>query len=345
MTPREFEKICKNRTLSGCYLFCGEEEQRKSECLFAARRALFEEGDDPLNRVVLTPDGRDLFTALAEQIASLPFFSDRKLVEVHSVNYMKLPKSQLETLEMILQTLSDHEECVVILYAENAELAAYRTAKKKSEAFETLEGCLTPVFFERAGHAELRDRLLRLFSENGVAVSPSTAESLIDYCSEDLLVLLREADKLICYTRSTGRNAVDPADIQRVCCGKRIFGAYDFTDALMAGNPVKAYRILKELKDRKEAPQNIMGSIIDLIGNMLTVRTLVDAGRSKAEIARLTGMHEYPVEKYMNAVRKRSAARLKKALDVCMDADLKIKSSSLDDYLVLDKLVIRMSRV
>ncbi|MBQ9468285.1 MAG: DNA polymerase III subunit delta [Clostridia bacterium] len=345
MTAKEFFKLCRTGSPSGCYLFYGQEEYAKKEALFALRRTLFEGGDDPFNRVMLDGTAPDLFDALAGQIALLPVFAEKKLVEVHSFNFVKAPKSALDDLCTVLSELKYHEECVVVLYAESGEFEAFRSYKKPSDAYTLFEHAVQYVAFDPLSGQELSDRVRRQCAERGVTCTPEQASALIDFCSDDLSTLKNETEKLICYTLFTGRTAVDAADIPEVCCGTHTYGDYDFTDALMASDAKTAYRILSKMKDRKVAPESILGGVLDQLANMYTVRTMLDRGSALPEIVRLTGMKEFRVKKYAFAVRNRRAQRLKKALGVCMEADLQIKNSPLDKYTVIDKLVLRMSRV
>jgi DNA polymerase III delta subunit len=70
---------------------------------------------------------------------------------------------------------------------------------------------------------------------------------------------------------------------------------------------------------------------------------LLDSGENEWSIAKKTGMHEYRVGIYKKSAMKRNMLRLKKLLALCCEADIKLKSTSLDDYSVLDKLVILAS--
>ena len=99
------------------------------------------------------------------------------------------------------------------------------------------------------------------------------------------------------------------------------------------------------MKARKQKPENILGSVVDTLAGMYTVKTLTEEGMRIEEISEKTGMHAYRAEKFRQAAAGKSSARLEKALTLCMDADLKIKNSPLDNYTVLDRLVLRLCRL
>ncbi len=344
MTPKEFQKICKTGSLKGGYLFFGEEEYLKSRCLFMARKSILGE-DDPFNHVKISGESGDCVSALAEQICALPVFAPQKLVEVHSLNYQKMGQGEFDNLAELLKELPEHEECVVILYAAVNEFDPGRLPKAPSAAYKKLSSAVTPVQFSYETPVGLTAWVCKHFAAMQVSCSPETAGKMIEFCSKDMFTLSSEIDKLACYTLQKGKNTVDPCDIEIVCCGRNIEGAFDFTEALLSGKSEEAVRLLSGMRARKERPENILGGIVDTLSGMYTVRCLCEKGMRNDEISLNTGLHAFRVEKFRKATAGKSSARLEKALALCMDADLKIKNSAVNSYTVLDRLVMRLCRV
>ena len=354
LSAKDFTKECKAGTLCGAYLFFGEEEYLKNHCLHAARRALFgEEEDDPFNRTVISGEDDGWLEALAEQVSSMPMFAEKKLIELHAVPYNKLTEKEFEELFDLLRVQNESEDSVLILYAESGEFDAGPVKKKPSELYKRFdklnknksEDIVKTVFFDYETPAALNSWVVRHFAASGVSCTPETAAKIIEYCSKDMYALSGETDKLICYTLADGRTAVRAEDIEKVCCGKQIDGAFDFTDALMNGGSARACRLLSNMKEKRVKPEIILGGVVDTLGNMFTVKTLSDGGLTAEQIEAKTGLHHYRVQALLCAVRQKKTARLQRALGLCMEADLQIKSSALDDYTVLDKLVMRLCRV
>ena len=349
MTPKDFQKLCKTGGLCGAYLFFGEEEYLKNHCLHLARASLFgPDEDDPFNRVVISAEGaRDagFLNALTEQLSSLPMFGEKKLIELHGVNYGKLPPADLNALLSLLREQKDSQDSLLILYAESGEFDAGELPRRPSALFRSFDAAVVTLHFAHAAPAALNAWVIRRFSASGVSCTQSCAEALIGYCSEDLSTLACETEKLICYTLAANRTQVDPRDIETVCCGKSIDGAFEFTDALMRGDGVSAQRLLSHMKAARQAPESILGGVVSTLTNMFTVKLLRDEGTSCDEIARKTGLHEMRVKRLDLAVKSKKLARIESAMKLCMDADLEIKSTALDSYTVLDRLVVRLCRV
>ena len=349
MTSKDFQKLCKSGDLHGAYLFFGEEEYVKNRCLHMARAAIFGESeDDPFNRVMIcceTERDTSFLETLAGEVYSLPMFGEKKLIELHGVNYNKLGDDDLDRLLALLREQKQSEDSALILYAENAEFDAGQLPKKPSALFKSFDAVIPTVSFFYETPAALNGWVIRHFAASGVTCSSFTAAKIIDYCSKDMFSLANETDKLICFTLAAGKNTVDESDIERVCCGKSIDGSFAFTDALMRGDGTAATRLLSHMKADRERPESILGGVIDTLGNMYTVKLLRDEGLTLDEIKQKTGLHEYRVKNYAAAVLNKKTARLEGALRLCMEADMKIKVSSLDDYTVLDRLVVRLCRV
>lgn len=345
MTAKEFQRTIKNGFVKGGFLFFGEEEYTKQRCLQALRRSIVGEEDDPFNHVKMTVEKSGWMTALAEEIGVLPMFAEKKLVELHSLDYGGLSPSDLDDLCTLLSELSDYPECVLVLYATPDEFDAGRLPKSPSAAYKKLSAVITPIEFSYESTAGLNAWVCKHFLADGILCKQTTAAALIDFCSKDMFTLANEIDKLTMYTLSKGRTEVNEVDIRYVCCGKNISGAFDFTDALLAGRSEQALRLLSEMKLRRDRPEIILGGVVDTLSGMLAVKTFAESGMRNDEIAKAMNIHVYRVEKYRDATVSRSVSRLSKAMMLCIEADEKIKSSGINNYTVLDRLVMRLTRV
>lgn len=344
MTPKEFQKICKEGRLRGGYLFFGEEDYTKSRCLALVRSTVLEE-EDPFNHVKISGEDSGWFEETANQIVSLPVFAPKKLVELHGLNCRKADGGGYEKLAELLKELEGHEECVFILCLSSDEFDPGRLPKSPSAAYRKLSAVLTPVQFSYETPAGLNGWVCRHFAAEGLSCTPATAARLIEFSSRDMFTLSSETAKLAAYTLQKGRASVDPADIEYVCCGRNIEGAFDFTDALLRGKSDQALRLLSGMKARRERPENIFGGVVDTVSNMYTVKFLSEAGMRREEISAKTGLHPFRVERFKESAAGKSLGRLEKALELLTDADLKIKSSAINSYTVLDRLVMRLCRL
>ena len=345
MTANDFMKLSAGQ-ISGCYLLFGEEEYTKLSCLTHLRSLMFgQTGDDPFNhhKIVCTEAGWE--ERLTNAVDTLPVFAEQKLVELHSLSFTALPDSQLSALLEIFEQTKQSDDTILVVYALSDELSIGKSAKKPSAQFQKLTAVLTAVSCDRQTPGRLAGWVGRHFSAEGVVASALVCQELVDKCGTDMFLLANEVKKLAYYTLSKGEKNVTAEDIEIVCCAGKDVGAFDFTNAIVNGDAPKAMQLLTDMHRRKEKPELVLSNIIDTLIGMYLVKRLTEAGKKTAEIAKETGLHEFRVKLYSQSIASKSHKRLQKALDLCAEADSKIKSTALDNYTVLEILVLRLCRV
>lgn len=177
----------------------------------------------------------------------------------------------------------------------------------------------------------------RHFTANGVRADSAVCASLIEYCGTDMYRLAAETDKISWYVLSHGRDTVEPEDIKPVAVADTDFDSFAFTNAIMQNDRASALVILSEMKRRRTEPTVIMGEVIRVVCDMLTVRTLSESGATPAEIASKLKIHEYRVKLCLR--NGGNTVRQKKVLALCADADEALKRSMQNGYAVIEQLI------
>ncbi len=345
MTANDFMKTAVDH-IGGGYLFFGDEEYTKLSCLTRLRTGLFgESGDDPFNhhKIVCTEGGWE--DRLLNAMDSLPVFAEKKLVELHSLSFGNLSDAQLTALLEIFMQAKHSDDTILAVYTLSEELNAGRLPKSPSALYKKLTAVLEPVHCERQTPGRLAGWVGRHFTAEGVIASALVCQEVVDKCGTDMFMLANEVQKLAFYTLAKGEKNVSVEDIDIVCCTGKESGAFDFTNAIMDGNAARALELLTDMHRRKEKPEIVLAGIIDTLVNLYLVKRLTEAGKKPPEIAKETGLHEYRVKLYSQSTTGKSVKRLQKALELCTDADRKIKSTALENYTVLEILVLRLCRV
>lgn len=345
MTANDFMKLSAGQ-IRGCYLLFGEEEYTKLSCLTRLRTLLFgETGDDPFNhhKIVCTQTGWE--EQLTNAVDTLPVFAEQKLVELHSISFTSLPDSQLSALLEIFEQTKKSDDTVLVVYALSDELNIGKTSKSPSAQFKKLTAVLEPIQCDRQTPGRLSGWVGRHFTAEGVVASALVCQELVDKCGTDMFLLANEVKKLSFYTLAKGEKNVSVEDIELVCSTGKDVGTFDFTNAIVDGNAPKALQLLTDMHRRKEKPEIVLGGIIDTLIGMYLVKRLAEAGKKPAEISKETGLHEFRIKLYSQSVASKSSKRLQKALELCSEADGKIKSTGLDNYTVLEILILRLCRV
>jgi DNA polymerase-3 subunit delta len=237
----------------------------------------------------------------------------------------------------VLATLPQYEYNVLILYTE-AEEVDLGTPKKPSALLTKLSEAVTPVLFRRETPARLASWIAKHFAAEQIVAPPSTVDLLLNRCGCDMYLLSSEIEKLAWYLKSQGREHLTEADVKTVTSEVKEIAAFDLADAILDGKAENALSILNEMKRRKERPEIILGGIARVIGDLVVIKTLTDSGMTFAAVAAKLKKSEYQVSLYAKNASRRDAVRLHAMLERCYEADLRIKSTQIDSYTVLDRL-------
>ena len=96
------------------------------------------------------------------------------------------------------------------------------------------------------------------------------------------------------------------------------------------------------MKLRKEKPEYVLSSVSRICSELLSARILTDAGKSPQEVADKMGMHIYPATLRINAASKKGLAALERAVTLCSETDVKIKTSRLEPYTAIEMLILSL---
>ena len=349
MTPTEFGKIIKE-DMHGVFLFYGEEQYLKQHYFSIIKKKIRPDDDDSVSI-----SGEDLtLTELGQRImdiASMPSMDmNTRLVIVYDINWnlAKLDKDKekdnedLAFFESCLTELSSFDDTVVIIDT-RPEYFNAGTEKKPSKLLERLNKVLSSVAFAKETPAKLAVWVQKHFSAHKLNASPAVCNYIITYCGRDMTTLNHEITKLAAYVLQKGGDTVTENDVRTVSSSVNEIETFDFSNAILSGNSERAFSILSDMRLHKEKPELIMGSIISVYNNLYTVKTLLDAGMMLPEIVKTTGMREYQAQLYTSRASRLGKKGLEKAMELCREADIKIKSRNIDCYDTIDILLIKLS--
>ena len=198
------------------------------------------------------------------------------------------------------------------------------------------------VEFPRQTPSRLAAWAARHFAAGGTFAPPEICHELIERCGTDMNVLAQEIGKLSAFALSHGEKTIRREMLEKVVTAYREAGVFDFVNAVMERDTGRAFALLADKKSRREKPVEIASAVSRVISELLLVKTLTEAGMSTAAIAAKTKMHEYAVRLRQNSVRKCSLAELERAVRLCYETDIRLKSRSVDKYLLLENLILSL---
>ena len=338
ITENEYRKRLKNG-VRGAFVFFGAEDYLKSYAIKATRQTVCpDEGFACFNDITIDfPD----FTAdgLARALEAPPMMADCKLVVLKSFNFNAIKPSECEAVLALLEEYGKDEMNVLIISVIPNGLDVGYLPKKPSAILKRIMESATPVQFEPSGTAKLSVWVARHFEHEGIRVSDRVAKFLVEYCGSGMFELSNEIKKLAAYLHFHNKNEVTEDDIRFVSVPETEFDPFAFSNAAMNGNRAEALEALAVMKFRQVKPEYALAEIAGLYSNMYTAKLLKESGATAADIAKIIKVHEFKVGLYLKATENASLDRLKRSLELCLDADLAMKTYGKRNYEQIEKLI------
>lgn len=328
----------------GAYLFYGNENFLKQRELHSLREKLCpDENIAAFNHFVFTRDNYSA-DALYSAVMSVPMMSEFKLVELYELPFSEYRKKEdTEGFEAALAATVESDDTVFVIYTtpENFDPGEPRSPSALMKLFSKYA---LPVEFAHETTQRITMWVQKHFSSEGIIAEQTECSYLIDTVGHDMTTLSGEIEKLCAYLHFKERDKLCRADIELICPHNKEIGAFEFADAILAGDNEKAFYILADMKLKNEPVPVILGGIIKIYTDLYALRLCSDAGVSADDGAKRLGLHPYVAKLRMAKAKACERTALAEIIDLCAETDETLKSSALDDYLLLERLIVTISQ-
>ena len=336
MTQAEFRKELKDG-LFGTYLFYGDEEYLKK--FYAGRAEKHTVGDDPdiadWNTHVINAGNDANLGELEAATLSVSMMGDRIFVR-YNADLTALSEDETEALFDIIKGI-DPDRTVLLIVASVGGFDP-GSAKKPSKMMKKYSEVCKVVDLTAQSPAELRKWMDRRFAADSLSVTPDARELLVRRCTDNMFILSGEIDKVSAYCLANGIFVVDSDTVSAITSITAEEDAFALANAVLDGDRRRALSVLYIYKSHRESAIGVLASVSKCICDMMAVSYLVRDGANKSDVASKMKMHEYRAGLYMQAVAGSPPERLLAAANRCREADLKLKSTTLD-YIALERLI------
>ncbi len=337
MTVEELKKVLKGDRIPFMIL-AGEEEYLKRYYLSSIRsRLVSDEGLAPFNHIRFEGNEID-FGRLSDALKTPPVFAEEKLVEWHLCDFDKMKAEDLQKLRELCEEQDSFEGVTLVFYAEEGKLQFGNYPKRPSSRYTALSEFIDIVWFPPSTDAQLINWILRHFEKEKLLCTKATAEALLARVGHSMDTLSCEIEKLSAYCHANGRAELSVSDITAVSASTFEADAFGLSNAILSGNAALAYENLRDMKNRRQEPTMIFGSVFRVFCDLYAVALLREEGLSPDAIREKTGMHEYKMKLYLRALAGKSSSSLGAILERCRRLDLSAKLGAAD-YGGLERLI------
>ncbi len=322
----------KERGPERLYLLWGPEDYLREQYLLTLKKLCLPEGEDSFSYKRINGPELDV-RALAQAVDAVPFLTERSLVEVRDAELNRIDES-----EKLLTLLRDIPDYCTLVFVQNARFEPDGRLK----LIKGIRGLGRELKFSQASQGQLIDWILRRFAALGKSAELDAIQRLI-FISGDLMNrLIPEIEKIAAYTRG---ERVTVSDVEAVANHIPEAVIFDMTDFIAQRKYNAALAVLAELlADKSNEPIPILALLGTQMRKLYAARLAIERGLGTKFLMDVCALkYDFLATKLLQSARGFTLAQLRRAVELCAEADYKIKSSSFDDKELLTETVLRIA--
>ena len=323
MNQNELFKQIKNGMTEPVYAFLGEETWMKRRALAQLKEALIPEELDTFNFEF--PQKTMTLGELAVACDTLPFLCDKRLVV--SVCDAIIQKEAAQLAEYI-KTFPP--TCCLVLWADEGKT---KLSKELAEYVET-------VNFEPMDEALTAKYLCREARKMDMELPVKLAAQLCRMAGMDIARAENELAKLCGYVQAG--NALTEDTVRRVVTPVAEYNVFAMIDLFFQGKLAAGMRLLCAMLDEGEAPLALCSLLATRFRAMLRAKAMLSGGASAEMVVRSLGGSAYAARKAVNGCRNLTYYALRRAGEILLDCDIRIKSGQMPARMALEHAVAKI---
>ena len=197
----------------------------------------------------------------------------------------------------------------------------------------------TTVVFDALSESEAIRFVLADGKRKGYVVDYQAVEQLLMNVGRDMATVASEMDKAYAYAcedHHVTRQVVEAVGSRNVEAD-----AFRITDLLLQGQMQRAQQLLDVFVQNGGALQMLMGAIVYRLGELLTAREALDAGKSEKQAAQMLKGPSFATARTVKHAKRHTRHKMMQAVCVLAQADYQVKSGQMPERLAFDAALCR----
>ncbi|MCM1578824.1 MAG: DNA polymerase III subunit delta [Ruminococcus sp.] len=343
VNEKELQRIIKSKSASGAFYIYGTDSYNIVKYKKALVSSVVSKEDETYNLHEFEGKGLDI-QALADSCDGLPMFAPVMCVTVCDLD-LESERLSEERLQMLLDTAADlPDTTLLIFYTSSADICGgkkYPTAKnKKLVDVVAKKGTVCAVPVKTRGEA-VRE-IIAEANAIGSPIDEKAAALLYERCLGDMNAVMGELSKLSSY--SAGK-IIDTAAVELLTPESSDAKGYSLADAAASGNIAYALKLYHELIGNRNEPIYLLYILMGGMNDLYRARLAIDSGKGIADVMNDFGYKknlEFRVQNAFRSARRASLPRLRRCMEILVQADLDIKSGAGSPEIILEKSITQM---
>ena len=280
---------------------------------------------------------------LAATSGTVPFLADRRMVIVRGLLDQFEVQSGRRSASSERKTLGQWEGIPAILggVPETTHLVFVDgLLSERNALLRKIRPLAKTLTFPVPRGRELRQWVHDRAARRGIEIEPRAVDALADMVGGNLRIIDSELEKLSVYS---GGEQVRYQDVQELVAYVKEANIFAAVDAVLERRPGLAIRHVHQLLDEGRAPPYVITMIARQVRLILLARDVKAQGASQSEIGSRLSLSGYPLRKTLEQEQRISSERLAAIHRMLLEADVSLKTSAVEDGLVLDMLIAELA--
>jgi DNA polymerase-3 subunit delta len=266
-------------------------------------------------------------------VATPPMMASRRVVLIQEVD-----KVQLKARELLAEYTKKPNGSTLLILASSSRIKIDKRRGTPKWAAALEEFAASVCFWPLREH-ELLSWIVSTSELNGKKIGRQAAHDLYARLGDDLARIAGELEKLALFV---GENEeISQQDVLKMTGVDKGASVFDWVDALAGGKPLLAAYVTGQMASRGESAVGAVAAASSHFGRVARIRALMARGMQDAQIKKELGLswwREESVRDLFAQARAFSDDKMKEIFSLLLQTDLRLKSSSLPDRLILDTL-------
>ncbi|UTR07916.1 DNA polymerase III subunit delta [Alkalihalobacillus sp. LMS6] len=325
-------------SLQHVYFVYGSETYLIDAFVNKVRSLLFTEADDSMNdsrfQVADTP-----IQEIVEEAATIPFFSNRKLVVIQDFYFVSTQKVKakvehdLSALEQYIQSPSDSTVFIII--------APYEKVDERKKLTKQLKKQTAALESNPLNEEQVKQWMVNAVGEQGFTIDKAAAQLLFARVGSNLMLIEKELEKCMLFTAD--KKHIVEQDVETLVAETVDESIFSVVESVAIGKTDQALKTYHKLLRQKEEPLAMLALLTRQFRNLLYVKIRQEKGYNQKEIAGQLNLHPYVIKLTMQQTKRHSKSDLRKALIACADTDYAIKTGKGEKERSVELLLLKLS--
>lgn len=311
---------------SNLYLLTGEEKYLILQYRDKLVEALIDK-TDTMNYSLFRDESisEDEIISIAQ---TMPFFAERRVIVIEESGYFAK-----KTDDAFVDALNDIPETTVIIFVESktdGKLMLYNLFSKNGVIAK----------FDAPDSRTLIRWIKGLFAEDGIAVEDVAIYRLLESTGSNMNRIFTEVEKLKSYGAESKR--ITLADVNALSADVVEDKIFEMIDEISKKNKGRVLKLYDDLLYLKTDSMSILALTLMQYNRLLKTSEVLENGNDIKKVSAYVKIQEWQAKKYMAICKNYNTRQLVEKVNICMDADRKIKTGRMKKELAVEMMILNL---